>query len=334
MTTTTKGAPPLDRQSARKLLAQMVLIRRFEERCVELYGQGKIRGFMHLYDGEEAIAVGLSHHMRDGDGVVATYREHGQALARGVPAGALMAEMFGKREGCSRGRGGSMHIFDKAHAFYGGNAIVAGGLPVAVGLALADQQLKRDRVTVCFFGEGAVAEGEFHEALNLAALWRVPIVFVCENNLYAMGSALHVDEADTQIAHKARNYAMAAEAVDGMDLLAVLDASKRALDIARKGAPVFLEMRTYRFRAHSMFDAQGYRTKEEVEQWKKKDPIPSFLANMKDAGTLTETDLSDAERDALRVIEDAVAFAEAGTFEPVSDLLKDVVAGGFEGARR
>ncbi len=238
MTTTTKGAPALDRQSARKLLAQMVLIRRFEERCVELYGQGKIRGFMHLYDGEEAIAVGLSHHMRDGDGVVATYREHGQALARGVPAGAIMAEMFGKREGCSGGRGGSMHIFDKARAFYGGNAIVAGGLPVAVGLALADQQLKRDRVTVCFFGEGAVAEGEFHEALNLAALWRVPIVFVCENNLYAMGSALHVDEADTQIEHKARNYAMAAEAVDGMDLLAVLDASKRALDIARKGAPV------------------------------------------------------------------------------------------------
>jgi pyruvate dehydrogenase E1 component alpha subunit len=312
----------------------MILIRRFEERCMELYGQGKIRGFMHLYDGEEAIAVGVGHHMRDGDGVVATYREHGQALARGVPAGEIMAEMFGKVEGSSRGRGGSMHIFDVKRGFYGGNAIVAGGLPVAVGLALADQRLGRERVTVCFFGEGAVAEGEFHEALNLAALWRVPIVFVCENNLYAMGSALHIDEADTQIAHKARNYAMAAEVVDGMDLVSVLDASKRALDTARKGAPVFLEMRTYRFRAHSMFDSQGYRTKEEVEQWKAKDPIPVFLTRMKAGGVLTDADLADAEARAQKTIDEAVAFAEAGTLEPVEALLTHVVSDAFEGAPR
>jgi pyruvate dehydrogenase E1 component alpha subunit len=332
-TTQTPARPALDRDAARRLLAQMVLIRRFEERCVDLYGQGKIRGFMHLYDGEEAIAVGVSHHMRDGDGVVATYREHGQALARGVPAKEIMAEMYGKREGSSRGRGGSMHIFDVKRAFYGGNAIVGGGLPVAVGLALADKRMGRERVTACFFGEGAVAEGEFHESLNLAALWRVPIVFVCENNLYAMGSALHVDEADTQIAHKARNYAMAAETVDGMDLRAVLEASRRAIDIARKGAPVFLEMRTYRFRAHSMFDAQGYRSKDEVEKWKERDPIAQFFRAMSQDGVLTDADLQDAERDAARPIDDAVAFAEAGTLEPVGDLLKDVVAGGVEGVR-
>lgn len=316
----------LSRDDAVRLYEKMLLIRRFEERCVELYGTGQIRGFMHLYDGEEAIAVGLCESLIPEDGIVATYREHGQALAKGVPATEIMAELFGKQQGSSGGRGGSMHIFDAGRGFWGGNAIVAGGIPVAVGLALADKMLGRKRVTLCFFGEGAVAEGEFHESLNLASLWRLPVVFVCENNLYAMGSALHHDEASTTIADKAKGYAMAGEQVDGMDLMAVLEAGRRAIAMARKGAPVLLELRTYRFRAHSMFDAQGYRDKAEVERFKARDPLSLFFAFAQGQGLLDDADVIAAEARVKQAIDDAVAFAEAGTFEPVEDLLKGVVA--------
>ena len=321
-----ENAAPLDPDDARRLYEQMVLIRRFEERCVELYGQGHIRGFMHLYDGEEAIAVGMCEALIPEDGIVATYREHGQALAKGVPPGEIMAELYGKQEGSSGGRGGSMHIFDTNRFFYGGNAIVAGGLPVAVGLALADKMLGRHRVTVCFFGEGAVAEGEFHESLNLASLWRLPVVFVCENNLYAMGSALHHDEAGTDVAAKAKGYAMAAQQVDGMDLMAVLQAGRRAVNMARQGAPVLLEMRTYRFRAHSMFDAQSYRDKAEVERFKQRDPIPGFFRFAQGLGLLDDSDLDVIEGRVRRVVDDAVSFAAAGHFESVQTLLRGVVA--------
>lgn len=321
-----ENATTLDRDDARRLYEEMLLIRRFEERCVELYGAGKIRGFMHLYDGEEAIAVGVCEALIPEDGIVATYREHGQALAKGVPPGDIMAELYGKTSGSSGGRGGSMHIFDAPRGFFGGNAIVAGGLPVAVGLALADKMLGRHRVTVCFFGEGAVAEGEFHESLNLASLWRLPIVFVCENNLYAMGSALHHDEAGTDVAAKAKGYAMAAQQVDGMDLMAVLDAARRAVAMARQGAPVLLEMRTYRFRAHSMFDAQSYRDKAEIERFKERDPIPGFFRAAREQGLLDAADLDAAEGRVRRIVDDAVAFAEAGEFESVSTLLRGVVA--------
>jgi len=303
-----------------QLLYQMVRIRRFEEKCVELYGAQKIRGFLHLYVGEEAVATGIMDHLGQQDAVVATYREHGQALARGVAARSIMAEMYGKQEGCARGRGGSMHLFDAATRFYGGNAIVAGGLPVAVGLALADKMQARRNVTVCFFGEGAVAEGEFHESMNLAALWRLPVLFVCENNLYAMGTALKFTESVTDIARKADAYGVAAAVVDGMDLLAVSEAAKQAVDAVREGRPYLLECRTYRFRAHSMFDAELYRSKDEVAEWKRRDPIPAFFQKMKTAGVLNDDDLPELEMRADREIDEAVAFAEAGTWEPVADL--------------
>lgn len=317
-------APTCDRDRALRLLGQMIRIRRFEEKCVELYGAQKIRGFMHLYIGEEAVAAGVMEQLRPEDAVLATYREHGQALARGVDAGAIMAEMYGKQQGCARGRGGSMHIFDAATRFYGGNAIVAGGMPVAVGLALADRLQGRPNVTACFFGEGAVAEGEFHESMNLAALWRLPVLFVCENNLYAMGTALRISESVTEIARKAEAYDVPSAAVDGMDVLAVAEAARRAIEAVRGGRPYLLECRTYRFRAHSMFDAELYRPKEEVAEWKKRDPIALFAEQMQTGGILRDDDVRELERQTDREVAAAVAFAEAGTWEPVADLTRFV----------
>jgi pyruvate dehydrogenase E1 component alpha subunit len=315
------------REQSVALLEQMLRIRRFEEKCAELYTKEKIRGFLHLYVGEEAIAVGVMRCLAPQDAVVATYREHGQALARGIAMRAVMAEMYGKREGCSHGRGGSMHLFDVSRRFYGGNAIVGGGLPIAAGLALADKMMKRDRVTACFFGEGAVAEGEFHETMNLAALWKLPVLFVCENNLYAMGTALWRSESDTDLVTKAASYNMAAESVDGMDVEAVWEGASRATDtIRRLSVPYFLELRTYRFRAHSMFDPELYRSKREVEQWKQHCPITNHIERLRGRGELTPQDVQALEAEVAREITAAVAFAEAGTWEPVEDLAKDVYA--------
>ena len=321
--------PPLpDHERARRLLWQMVRIRRFEEKCVEEYSASKIRGFMHLYIGEEAVATGVMENLLAEDAVVATYREHGQALARDVAAGAIMAEMYGKVEGCARGRGGSMHLFDAKTRFYGGNAIVGGGLPLAIGLALADKMQHRRNVTVCFFGEGAVAEGEFHESMNLAALWELPVLFVCENNLYAMGTALSLTESVTEIARKGAGYNVASAVVDGMDVLAVSEAAAQAVATVREGRPYLLECRTYRFRAHSMFDAELYRSKEEVATWKKRDPISLFFAQMKAVGVLSEADYEAIETEVAREVDAAVAFAEAGTLEPVGDLTRFVYSEG------
>jgi pyruvate dehydrogenase E1 component alpha subunit len=317
----------LDRPHCLELLRQMIRIRRFDEKCAELYTQENIRGFLHLYIGEEAVAVGAMQALEPGDAVVATYREHGHALVRGVPAGAIMAEMYGKQEGCSRGRGGSMHLFDANTRFYGGNAIVGGGLPIAIGLALADKMQGHSHVTACFFGEGAVAEGEFHESLNLAALWRLPVLFVCENNLYAMGTALHLSESETHISSKAACYRIASEAVDGMNVVEVEAATRRAVTAIRAGeGPRFLECRTYRFRAHSMFDPQLYRDKSEVEQWMKRDPIPSFQDWAISAGEIHQPDVKTIEEEVAKEIAEAVSFAEAGSWEPTADLLKDVGA--------
>ena len=236
-----------------------------------------------------------------------------------------MAEMYGKHEGCSHGRGGSMHVFDAQARFYGGNAIVGGGLPIAVGLALADQMQQRPRVTACFFGDGAVAEGEFHESLNLAALWKLPVLFICENNLYAMGTRLERAQSQTDLVTKARSYAMTAESADGMDVLAVEAATTRAADAVRRGeGPMFLELRTYRFRAHSMFDAELYRDKSEVEAWKQRDPIATLTVSLKERGIATDALIAALEASVADEIERAVQFAEAGTWEPVEDLLKDV----------
>ena len=318
MTVDTAAVRPAEPEHSLHLLREMVRIRRFEERCAELYSATAIRGFVHLYAGEEAVAVGVMQALTDDDAVVATYRDHGHALARGLPAGEVMAEMFGKVEGSSGGRGGSMHIFDAERRFYGGNAIVAGGLPIAAGLALADRLQGRERVTACFFGEGAVAEGEFHETMNLAALWRLPVLFCCENNLYAMGTALARSEAQADLALKASSYGMPAWVVDGMDVGAVEDAARKAcLDIRGGGGPVFLELRTYRFRAHSMYDPERYRDKDEVDLWRDRDPITLLAARL-------DADVAEIDADVASDIDDAVAFAEAGSLEAVEDLTRFV----------
>ncbi|MFD8524309.1 pyruvate dehydrogenase (acetyl-transferring) E1 component subunit alpha [Streptomyces capillispiralis] len=307
------------------LLESMLRIRRFEERCVELYSAAKIRGFVHLYIGEEAVAVGVSKTLTPEDAVVSTYREHGHALARGIPAEAVMAEMYGRTTGCSGGRGGSMHLFDASRRFYGGNAIVAGGLPLAAGLALADLMRGQDHVTCCFFGDGAFAEGEFHETANLAALWNLPLLFVCENNLYAMGTALERHEAQTDLAMRAASYGMVAWAVDGMDVEAVEQAARRAVEGIRTGTgPHFLELRTYRFRAHSMYDPDRYRHKAEVERWKERDPIGLLTDRMRGNGELGDEEPARIEQRVTDEIDHAVEAAEQAPEEPVGHLLHHV----------
>lgn len=309
------------RAQAIEFLRQMMRIRRLEERCAELYTQTKIRGFLHLYNGEEAVAVGVVQSLGPEDAIVATYREHGHALVRGMSARSIMAELYGKLEGCSRGRGGSMHLFDAKTRFYGGNAIVGGGLPIAVGLALADKMRGQCRVSSCFFGDGAVAEGEFHECLNLAALWRLPVLFVCENNLYAMGTRLDLAQSTTDVAKKAAAYGITSEAVDGMDVFAVEAAAARAVKQIRAGnGPVFLECKTYRFRAHSMYDPELYRSKAEVEEWKKRDPISNLVSLLKTPRAISDSDIEQIEREVAQELDDAIAYAEAGTWEPVADL--------------
>jgi pyruvate dehydrogenase E1 component alpha subunit/2-oxoisovalerate dehydrogenase E1 component len=316
---------PLTREHGLELLRRMMLIRRFEEKCVELYSDQKIRGFLHLCIGEEAVPVGALGQLTPDEAVVSTYREHGHALIRGVSPGAIMAEMFGKQEGCARGRGGSMHLFDARTRFYGGNAIVGGGLPLAVGLALADLMQNRARATCCVFGEGAMAEGEFHESLNLASLWRTPVLFLCENNLYAMGTPIRIEHAMPDVAKKAAAYDVATASVDGMDVLAVEQAAADALEHIRSGrGPFLLECRTYRFRGHSMFDGELYRDKAEVGEWKKRDPIPALVTRMKNAGLITDADVPTLETACDGEVQAAVDFAESGTWEPVEDLARFV----------
>ena len=317
----------ITREHGLDLLRQMLRIRCFEDRCYRLYGETKIRGFLHLYNGEEAVAVGAMRAFRPTDAIVTTYREHGHAIARGIPMDKVMAELYGKQTGCSRGRGGSMHLFDASRRFYGGNAIVAGGLPIAVGLALAQRLQRQSDITACFFGEGAVAEGEFHESLNLASLWKLPVLFLCENNLYAMGTALDRAEAETDITTKARAYRLEATAVDGMDVIAIEEAVATAAARMRNGGgPSLLEMRTYRFRAHSMFDPQLYRDKAEVEAWQKKGPIITLTTRLKALGLMTEDDYQGLEREANAEVDASVQFAESSPWEPVSDLERFVYA--------
>jgi len=308
-------------------LRQMLLIRRFEERSAQEYSRGKIRGFLHLYIGEEACAAGVIGQLRGDDPIVSHYREHGHALARGLGARAIMAEMFGRESGCSRGRGGSMHLFDASRHFYGGNAIVGGGMPLAAGMALADQLQRRSRVTACFIGDGAVAEGAFHETMNLSSLWKLPVVFACENNLYAMGTALSRHQAQPELWQKAAAYRVRAETVDGMDVLAVAEAARRAVEYARAGeGPYFLELRTYRFRAHSMYDPELYRDRREVEEWKARDPIALFEATLREAGILDEAKGQQLRASVDAEVEDSVAFADAAPLEPLSNLLEGVCA--------
>jgi len=313
------------RDQALALLRGMIRIRRLEERCAEDYAIGKIRGFLHLYIGQEAVAAGIIPSLARNDAILATYREHAHALIRGISADAIMAEMYGKLSGCSRGRGGSMHLFSREHRFYGGHGIVSGSLPVAIGIALADKMRGTGGVTAVFFGEGASAEGEFHEALNLASLWRLPVLFVCENNLYAMGTALARSQAEPEIHKKAAAHRIGAEVIDGMDVVACAEAGAQAIERVREtGAPWFLECMTYRFRAHSMFDPELYRDKAEVEQWRKRCPIATFTKRME--GVISAPDIGLIEADAAAEIAHACAFADAAPLEPVEELELEVRA--------
>jgi len=316
---------PYERDYALTLLRHMLRIRRFEEKCAELYGQQKIRGFLHLYIGEEAVAAGAIPVLKPDDALVCTYREHGHALVRGIAMTALMAEMYGKREGCSRGRGGSMHIYDARTRFYGGNAIVGGGLPMTVGLALADRLQGIRRVTAGFFGEGAMAEGVFHESMNLAALWKLPVLFCCENNLYAMGTRLERSESQTDLTVKAASFGVPVRKVDGMDVVAVHEAAKEAVAFVReRQSPLFVEFQTYRFRAHSMFDPDLYRDKAEIEEWKQRGPLHTFTDRLKAQGLMTEDDFQRLDGEVNAEVAAAVAFAEQSSWEPIADLTRDV----------
>lgn len=324
--TKVKGSPPAgEREHLHHLLREMLLIRRYEEKAAELYQATKIRGFLHLYIGEEAIAVGVMQALTPEDSVVATYREHGHALARGVSADAIMAEMYGKLTGCARGRGGSMHLFDKPTRFFGGNAIVCSHLPLAAGIALADKMLKKPNVTACFLGEGAVAEGEFHETLNLAALWQLPVLFICENNLYCMGTALRYHESNTNLTEKAASYKVRSVQIDGNDVLGVEAAAHEACKYLRSGkGPYFIEAITYRFRPHSMFDAELYREKSEVEQAKQRDPITLFTKYLKDEKLIKDDEVQAIENEVAEVVQHAVDFAEQSPWEPVEELTRFV----------
>src|SRR5438552_13210347 len=318
------SAQGIDRELARRLLSDMMLIRRFEEKAAESYALGKIGGFLHLSIGEEAVAAGATSVLRPDDYAISTYREHGHALAKGADPRRAMAELFGRRDGLSKGKGGSMHLFDKSVNFLGGHAIVGAHLPLATGAAFAIKYQGGDQVVLCFFGDGAVPEGEFHESLNLAALWKLPVIFICENNRYAMGTAIHRALAQTEIWRFAETYGIRGEAVDGMDVLAVRDCVGRAVERARRDkSPVLIEVRTYRFRGHSMRDPAGavYRTKEEVEREKLRDPIMIFAERCVRDGVLSDADVRAFEKDVNDLIDEAVAFADASPEPPVEWLL-------------
>ena len=325
---TSVGAQAPSREQLINFYRQMQLIRRFEEAAALAYQRRKIGGFLHLYIGEEAVAVGAISTLRPQDTVVSSYREHGHALARGLDPKAVMAELYGRVTGCSRGKGGSMHLFDARLGFLGGYAIVAGQMPIAVGLGYSAMMQGRDGLCMCFFGDGAVNEGEFHEALNLAALWKSPVIFLCENNLYGMGTALARAHAVQEIYRRAEAYSIPAERADGMDVLAMHDVARRAAEHVRSGkGPYFIEAMTYRFRAHSMADPELYRTKEEVAQWRQRDPIPKLRAFMIEQGVATEDDLNAMDAVVERTVDEAVRFAEESPEPPPQELWEHVYAG-------
>jgi len=326
----TKVALPsarLDTELARRLLTQMQLIRRFEEKAAEMYAMGKIGGFLHLYIGQEAVAVGATSVTRLDDYAVSSYREHGHCLAKGSDPKRIMAELFGRIDGLSKGKGGSMHLFDKSVNFLGGHGIVGAHLPLAAGAGFGIKYQGGDQVVLCYFGDGAVPEGEFHESLNLAALWKLPVIFICENNRYAMGTAIHRALAQTEIWRFAETYGIHGEAVDGMDVLAIRECVGRAVERARRDkVPALIEARTYRFRGHSMRDPAGavYRTKEEVEREKLRDPIAMFGERCVKDGALTDADLKLIEKAVYDQVDEAVAFAEASPAPAPEELFTDV----------
>lgn len=322
-----RSVAALSKEEANHLLHEMVLIRRFEEKAAEMYGKGKIRGFLHLYIGQEAVAVGAISKLRPDDYIYTHYREHGHAMTRGVHPNAVMAELYGRVGGASKGLGGSMHIFDIEKRFMGGYAIVAGHMPLACGTALACKQLGTDSVAVCFLGDGAVNEGAFHESLNIAAVWKLPVLFICENNYYGMGTAAARVSATTEVAKRAEAYGIRAGTVDGMDILAVQKHTEQALQLIRNGeGPYFMEAMTYRFRGHSMADPELYRDKSEVEHWRKSDPIVTFTDALLRGGHMTQEEVDAVWAGVEQEVEEAVEFAENSPAPDVSTLYDNMYA--------
>jgi len=311
------------------MLRQMLLIRRFEEKAAEAYALGKIGGFCHLYIGQEAVAVGSLSAVREDDYAICSYREHGQALVRGIPAGAVMAELFGKATGCSKGKGGSMHLFDAQRRFMGGHGIVGGHIPLAAGIAFANKYQGGDQVCICYFGEAAVNIGAFHETLNMASVWKLPVIFLCENNRYGMGTAFERVAAVTDVVEHARSYDMANEVVDGQDVLTMNAAMDRAVQRARNDKlPTLLEVRTYRFMGHSMSDPLHgvYRTKDEVEEQKKKDPITQLAEKLKEDKVIDQAALDAMDAEIHTEVEQAVKFADESPDPDLAELYNDVLA--------
>lgn len=321
------AGPGLDKKTLLNFLHQMLLIRKFEDKSGELYARGKIAGFLHLYNGQEASAVGAISTLAEHDLLITHYRDHGYAIARGLDVNRCMAELLGKATGIVKGHGGSMHFFDVSLGMLGGWAIVAGHLPLAVGLGLASNYLGKQQVVLCFFGDGATNNGYFHEALNMAKLWKVPVVFLCENNLYGMGTAVHRASATLEMSRKAAPHGIPAQRVDGMDVLAVREATTKAVEHARRGdGPFFLEVLTYRFRGHSMADPILYRDKDEVEEWKQRDPIVIFRQRLEKEGLLSPQEMEQIERETDELVVEAVRFAEESPDPPLTDLYKDIYA--------
>jgi pyruvate dehydrogenase E1 component alpha subunit len=316
-----------DRDTLVNMYHQMVLIRRFEEKCAESYSLGKIGGFCHLYIGQEAVAVGAISQLRKDDYVLTSYREHGQAIAKGISPEAVMAELYGKRTGCSQGKGGSMHLFDKDVSFLGGHAIVGGQIPLATGVAFAAKYQETDRVALCFFGEAAVNQGAFHESLNMAQLWKLPCIYICENNMYGMGTSLERAMSFQDVAQKSCAYEVASEFVDGMDVLAMRHATERAIKRAREQSlPTLIEARTYRYMGHSMSDPGNYRTRAEIEKYQERDPIKTFAAKLKDGGIISDHDIADIEAQVKEVVERSVKFADESPLPNPDELYTDVYA--------
>ncbi len=324
----------IDRATLINIYHQMLLARRFEEKSAEAYSSGKIGGFCHLYIGQEAVAIGAISAIRKDDYVMTSYRDHAHALAKGMSPESVMAELYGKATGCSRGKGGSMHMFDKEVNFLGGHAIVGGQIPLATGVAFATKYKETDQVTLCFFGEAAVNQGAFHESLNMAQLWKLPCIYICENNQYGMGTSLKRAMSSQDISQKASAYGIASEFVDGMDVLAVREATLRAVERARKEyLPTLLEVRTYRFMGHSMSDPGNYRTRAEIERHQERDPIKLFSASLKEEGVLDDSAFQKLEAEVKEQVEKAVQFAEQSPLPDPEELFTDVYANPIEPGR-
>jgi len=316
-----------DRETLLTMFRQMLLIRRFEEKCAESYSLGKIGGFCHLYIGQEAVGVGAISALRPDDYVITSYREHGQAIAKGISPDAVMAELYGKATGCSRGKGGSMHLFDAEVNFLGGHAIVGGQIPLSTGVAFASKYKETGQVTVCFFGEAAVNQGAFHESLNMAQLWKLPCIYICENNKYGMGTSLERAMSLHNISEKACAYELASELVDGMDVLAMRHATQRAVKLAREqSAPTLIEARTYRFMGHSMSDPGKYRTRAEIEKYQERDPIKLFTATLIENDILTDKAIEEFEAEIKEEVEHAARFAEESPEPEPEELYTNVYA--------